>query len=173
MADFYKLSVKEAFFQLKSSQSGLSSKEASYRLEKYGPNKLVSKKKFGPLKIFLNQFKSFLVLILIAAAIISVIAADATDSILIIIIVIINAALGFVQEYRAEKAMEALKRLTVPTAKVLRDGKVKEISSEEIVPGDIVLLESGDFVPADGRLVEIVDLEVDESSLTGESVAVQ
>ena len=173
MVDFHKLTVKEAFSQLKSSQSGLSSKEASSRLAEYGPNKLVSKKKFGPLKIFLNQFKSFLVLILIAAAIISVIAADATDSILIIIIVIINAALGFVQEYRAEKAMEALKRLTVPTAKVLRDGKVKEISSEEIVPGDIVLLESGDFVPADGRLVEIVDLEVDESSLTGESVAVQ
>ena len=169
----YKQSVKDVFSDLGTSQKGLSSKEASLRLEKYGPNKIESKKRFRAAKIFLNQFKSFLVLILIAAVAISAIAADITDAILILIILVINAILGFLQEFRAEKAMEALKKLTVPEAKVLRDEKVKQISSRALVPGDIVLVEAGDFVPADGRLVELVDLEVDESSLTGESLPVQ
>lgn len=169
----YKQSIKEVLSELEASEKGLSCKEALSRLEKYGPNKTASKKKFGAVKIFLNQFKSFLVLILIAAAAISAIAADLTDAILILIILIINSVLGFVQEFRAEKAMEGLKKLTVPEAKVLRDNKIKQISSQEIVPGDIVLVEAGDFVPADGRLIELTGLETDESSLTGESTSVQ
>ncbi len=170
---WHQQSVKDVFFALDANEKGLSSKEAATRLEKCGYNKIEGKKKFRAAKIFLNQFRSFLVLILVAAVIISAVAADLTDAILILIILVINAILGFVQEFRAEKSMEALKKLTVPTAKVLRDSKVAEISSEQVVPGDIVLIEAGDFIPADGRLVEIVDLEVDESSLTGESVSVQ
>lgn len=173
MADWHQKTVKDVFSDLKTGVKGLPSKEAAVRLEKCGYNRIAARKKFGPLKIFLNQFRSFLVLILIFAAVISAVFADITDAVLILIIVIINSILGFVQEFRAEKSMEALKKLTVPVAKVLRDGKIKEISSEQLVPGDIVLIESGDSIPADGRLIELVNLQVDESSLTGESAAVQ
>lgn len=173
MADWHKVSAEGAISGLGTTEKGLSSKESARRLEKYGYNRIVSKKKFRPIKIFLNQFRSFLILILILAVIISALAGDLTDAILILIILVINALLGFVQEFRAEKAMEALKKLAVPEAKVLRDGKVRQVSSQELVPGDVVLLEAGDFVPADGRLIEIIDLQTDESSLTGESTSVQ
>ncbi len=173
MVEPYKQPIKDVFSGLATSEKGLSSGEAMSRLEKYGYNRLVARKKFRAAKIFLNQFRSFLVLILVAAVAISAVAADITDAILILIILVINAVLGFVQEFRAEKAVEALKKLTVPEAKVSRGGRIKQVSSEELVPGDFVLIEAGDFVPADGRLIEITDLEIDEASLTGESVPVR
>ncbi len=172
MSNWHQQSVKDVLSDLGGSEKGLSSREASLRLEKYGCNKIESKRKFRAAKIFLNQFRSFLVIILLFAVVISAIAADPTDAILILIIVIINSILGFVQEFRAEKSMEALKKFSIPTAKIMRDGKIKEISSEQLVPGDIVLAEAGDSIPADGRLIEIVDLQTDESSLTGESTPV-
>jgi len=159
--------------ELKTTEQGLSSEEARKRLTLHGPNKLVEKKKRGPIFMLLDQFKDFMILVLIAAAIISGIIGEPTDTIAIIVIVILNAIVGFVQEYRAEKAMEALKKMATPKAILLRDGKTVEIPSEEIVPGDIVLLTAGDVVPADIRLLEISQLKVEEAALTGESMAVE
>ena len=152
---------------------GLSEAEARERLAKYGTNEL--KHKEGPtlLEMFLGQFKDFLVLILIGASIVSMLVGEVADSIIIIGIVIVNAALGVFQEYRASKAMEALKKMASPTAKVLREGNRITIPATELVPGDIVFLETGDYVPADMRLLETVNLKVEEAALTGESVPVE
>lgn len=154
-------------------QYGLSEKEAQKRYEKYGPNILQEKKKISPLKIFIEQFSDFMVLILLAATAVSIFMGEMTEAITIIVIVVINAILGFVQEYRTEKTMEALKGLAAPTAKVIRDGKQVEIVAEEIVPGDLIILETGDRIPADSVLIESKSLFVDESLLTGESVPVE
>lgn len=153
-----------------SSQNGLRTEDAMLKLAEYGPNELQEKKKKPAWVLFLQQFKDFMILVLLAAAIIAGIAGDLTDTIIILIIVVLNAIVGFVQEYRAEKAMEALKRIAALQAQVLRDGKPVILPSAELVPGDLVLLEAGNVVPADLRLIETFSLKIDESALTGESV---
>ena len=150
-------------------KSGLSAAEAKTRLDKYGLNELVEKGTKNPWLILLDQFKDAMVIILIIAAIVSVFVGEPEDVIVILAIVILNAAIGFSQEYRAEQAIAALKKLAVPTVKVRRNGQLVEISARELVPGDVVLLEAGNLVPADGRLVESINLKVEEAALTGES----
>jgi Ca2+-transporting ATPase len=173
LSEFYKLSIDETLSQLEvSPDQGLSSEEASQRLEEYGPNELVERGGKSPWQILWEQLTATMVVILIVAAVVSAFLGDFKDAIAIIAIVILNALLGFRQEYRAEQAMAALKKMAVPTVKVRRDGHVQEISARELVPGDIVLLEAGNIVPADGRLIESVNLRVEEAALTGESVPV-
>ncbi len=154
-------------------QGGLSDSEVKSRLEKYGRNELIDKGTKSPWLILWDQIKEIMVVILIIAALVSALLGETNDVIVIMAIVILNAILGFSQEYRAEQAIAALKKLAVPTVKVRRDGHVQEISSTELVPGDLVLLEAGNLVPADGRLVECINLKVQESALTGESEAVE
>lgn len=152
--------------------TGLSAAEAAERLTTYGYNEL-QEKALEPLwQKFINQFKDFLVLILIAASLISVLVGETADSIVIIAIVLLNACLGVFQEAKAEKALAALKEMSAPTAKVLRDGETTVLSSKDLVPGDIVLLEAGDYIPGDLRIIESFNLKVEEASLTGESVPV-
>lgn len=153
-----------------SSANGLRSEDASLKLAEFGPNELQEKKKKPAWVLFLHQFKDFMILVLMAAAVIAGVAGDLTDTIIILVIVLLNAIVGFVQEYRAEKAMDALKKIAALQAQVLRDGKPLLIPSSEIVPGDLVLLEAGNVVPADLRLIETFSLKIDESALTGESV---
>ena len=149
--------------------SGLGEEEAARRLEELGPNELEERGTRSPWAILWEQFTSTMIVILIVAALASALLGDYEDSIAIAVIVVLNAALGFVQEYRAERAMAALKRLSAPSVKVRREGHVQEISDRELVPGDVVLLEAGNLVPADGRLVEGANLRVQEAALTGES----
>ncbi|WP_066673953.1 calcium-translocating P-type ATPase, SERCA-type [Clostridium septicum] len=151
---------------------GLTTKEAENRQKTYGLNELSHKKKTSPVIIFLSQFNDFITWVLIAATIISGIMGDKADAITILIIVVVNAILGFVQEYRTEKSLEALKDLAAPTCKVLRDGALKVINSIEVTIGDLIILEAGDRVPADGTFIEASLIMVDESLLTGESVGV-
>ncbi|MBA2499606.1 MAG: cation-translocating P-type ATPase [Chitinophagaceae bacterium] len=155
-----------------SSSKGLSKDNAEKKLKEVGENVLAEKKKQPAWMLFLHQFKDFMILVLIAAAIISGLVGELTDTIIILIIVLLNAIVGFVQEYRAEKAMEALKQLATPNANVIRDGRQVNISSTKLVPGDLILLEAGVLIPADIRLTEVHSLRIEESSLTGESVAV-
>ena len=174
---WYNLSTDEVIDTLKSTHQGLTEGEAERRFAELGPNELVEKKKTSALTLLLEQFKDFLIIILLIAAIISFVLAimgegDLLDPILIVVIVLFAAILGFVQEFRSEKAMEALKQMTAPTATTMRNDEEKEIPSRELVPGDIVLLEAGDRVPADVRLIEAVSLRIDEAALTGESVPV-
>jgi len=164
--------VDEVFREIGSAAEGMSHEEAKRRLLKYGPNELIEKKKKSPLMMLLDQFKDFMIMILIAAAVVSGVIGELSDTIAIIVIVVINAIIGFVQEYRAEKAMEALKKMAGASAVVLRDGAPATIPAEEIVPGDMVLLEAGRIVPADMRLMEAAALQVEEAALTGESVPV-
>jgi len=158
--------------KLDASKNGLTSEEASLRLERYGENRLKEEKKITPIEIFINQFKNVLILILVVATAVSFAIGEITDAITILAIVVLNAILGFYQEYKAERAIEALKRMLSPKAKVIRDGKIKEIDSALLVPGDVVVLEMGEKVPADVYLIEAGALQVDEASLTGESVPV-
>ena len=151
---------------------GLTSQEAEKKLQKYGLNQIEKKKKISPLMIFLAQFNDFIVWVLIGATVISGLMGEKADAITIVIIVIMNGILGFIQEFKTEKSLEALKDLAAPTAKVVRDGVVKVISSEQLVPGDLVILESGDRIPADGLSIKDNNLMIDESLLTGESVGV-
>jgi len=159
--------------ELKTSENGLDKFEVAKRQEQYGLNKLKEVKRKSSFRIFLEQFKSFLVIILIIATAISIVLDEVTDAIVILIILILNAALGFYQEKKAENALEALKRLTVPKAKVVREGKTLIIDSHEIVPGDILLLDTGDKVPADCRIINETNLKTNESVLTGESTPVR
>jgi Ca2+-transporting ATPase len=154
------------------SQRGLSSDEVERRIRIYGLNEIRVKKK-SPLEMFIKQFINFLMLILIVATIISALLGEVLDAVAILVIVFMMGVFGFVQEYRAEKTIELLKKLASPKCRVLRDGLEVEVSASHIVPGDIVLLREGDRVPADLRLIESVDLEVDESALTGESTPVE
>lgn len=170
--DFYRQTPEELFSKFESSPQGLSQKEAELRLEKYGSNSLQEKKKKPAWLLFLGQFKDFMILILAAAALISGIVGDLTDSIIILVILVLNAILGFVQEYRAEKAMESLKKMTETQSKAKRDGQLRSLLSYELVPGDIIAVEAGNMVPADLRLIETFSLKIDESSLTGESVPI-
>jgi len=151
---------------------GLTTKEAEKRQKNYGLNEISHKKKSSPIVIFLSQFNDFIVWVLIAATIISGLMGDMADAITILIIVVVNAIMGFVQEYRTEKSLEALKELAAPTCKVIRDGILKVINSIEVTLGDLVILEAGDRIPADGSFIESSGIMVDESLLTGESVGV-
>ena len=151
---------------------GLTSSEAQKGLEKYGPNEIMQKKKISPIKIFLAQFNDFMVWVLIGATIISGVMGDIADAVTISIIVVINAFLGFIQEFKTEKSLDALKSLAAPTCKVLRDGNIKIVNASEVTIGDVIILETGDRVPADGAIIECNNLMVDESLLTGESVGV-
>lgn len=170
---WHKKEIEEIFKELDTSLRGLSSEEARRRLQEYGPNELKEKKKKTPFIMFLDQFKDFMILVLIGAAIISGIIGEPSDTVAIIVIVILNAVIGFIQEYRAEKAMATLKKMASPVGTVIRDGNVMNIPSSEIVPGDMVLLEAGNVVPADLRLIEAVHLKIEEAALTGESVPVE
>ncbi len=164
------LSADETLKTLESSTKGLSTEEAKKRNLKFGLNELVEKEKAGPISLFLGQFKEILIIILIFAAIAAYFVGDTIDAIVILIVVVINAVVGFVQEYRAEKAMEKLKGLISNEAVVIRDGKEQKILAGELTPGDIVIIEEGDNIPADLRIIESSDLKVDESALTGESL---
>ena len=158
---------------LDTQKEGLNSKEAAGRLEKYGKNALQEGKKKSGIQVFLEQFKDLLVIILIIAAVISMFSDNIESAIVIFAVLIMNAILGTVQHFKAEKSLESLKAMSSPTAKVFRDGKETSVASTEIVPGDIVELEAGDMVVADGRIIECYSLKVNESSLTGESESVE
>ncbi|MEW6448176.1 MAG: cation-translocating P-type ATPase [Bacillota bacterium] len=174
MPDWYKLDVKTVLKEFGSNaENGLSPGEAARRLQEYGPNALIERGQKSPWRILWEQLTAAMVIVLIIAAAASVFLGDYKDAAAILAIVILNAALGFTQEYRAEKAMAALRQFAVPVVKVRRDGKVTEISEKELVPGDVFLLETGGIIPADGRLVETVNLQVQEAVLTGESVPVE
>jgi P-type Ca2+ transporter type 2C len=159
--------------EMQSSVSGLSAEEALQRLQVHGPNVLIEKKKKPPVLMFLDQFSDFMILVLLAAAVISGIIGEPADAIAIFVIVIINAIVGFIQEYRAEKAIAALKKMSAPFATVIRDGLPVSLAASQLIPGDIAVLEAGNIVPADMRLVEAERLKIDEASLTGESVPVE
>ena len=150
--------------------AGLSSEEAQYRLAKYGENKLKGKPKKGLAALFFAQLQDMLIYVLLGATVITVLIGEYVDAIIILSVVVLNAVIGVVQEFKAEKAIEALQKMTTPKAVVRRDGEVKEINSEEVVPGDIVIIDAGRYVPADLRLIESVNLQIEESALTGESV---
>ncbi|WKV08805.1 calcium-transporting P-type ATPase, PMR1-type [Thermoanaerobacterium sp. CMT5567-10] len=172
MKENWILDIDEVSSNLKTDvKKGLSSEEAKKRLEKYGPNNLSEKKKRTALSMLLDQFKDYMVIILIIASIVSFFLGEITDAVIILFIILLNAFLGMIQENNAEKSLESLKKLSAPVSRVLRDGKVIEIESRYLVPGDIVFLEAGNFVPADGRIIESANLKVDESALTGESIA--
>ena len=150
--------------------TGLTTQEAKARLEKYGPNKLKGKPKKSLITLFFAQLKDMLIYVLLAAAVITIFIGEYVDAIIILIVVLINAIIGVVQESKAEKAVEALQKMTTPKSLVRRDGEVKEINSDEVVPGDIIILDAGRFIPADLRLLESANLQIEESALTGESV---
>ncbi len=159
--------------ELGTTPEGLTSDEAKVKLEEYGYNELIERKKRSPVSMFFHQFTDFMILVLIGAAIVSGVIGEASDTLAIVVIVILNAVIGFVQEYRAERAMAALKEMAAPMAVVIRDGKPRAVPARELVPGDVVLLEAGNVVPADMRLLEAVQLRVEEAALTGESVPVE
>ena len=170
---WYQIDPIEVLEKLQTSDMGLVSEEARRRFEHYGPNELIEKKHKSLWMMFFDQFKDFMILVLIAAAVVAGIIGDPADTIAIAVIVLLNAVLGFIQEYRAEKAMAALKKLSAPSATVIRDGRPGSVPAERLVPGDLVILEAGNVVPADIRLMETVQIRIDEAALTGESVPVE
>ena len=171
--NYYQFSAEEVKQDINGKQEPLTAAEVKAHQEKFGPNELVEGKKKTTLQIFLEQYKDFLVIILIAAAIVSGFLGDAESAIVILIVITINAILGTVQTVKAEQSLASLKKLSGPEAKVLRDGSVVPIPSAEVTVGDIVMLDAGDYIPADGRLLESASLKVDESALTGESLGVE
>jgi Ca2+-transporting ATPase len=174
VVNWYNLDASEVLSRLGSDPKvGLSEGEAQRRLAECGPNELAGKKRVSAWQLFLEQFKNFLIIILLVAVALSAVLGEVADAIVIFVIVLFAAGLGFYQEYRAERALEALKRMAAPLAKVVRDGQEKEIPACEIVPGDIVILSTGDKVPADMRLIEAVNLKTDEALLTGESLPLE
>lgn len=169
MKQYYLQTKDEVLKEFKTSIDGLSTKQAEENLAKYGKNALVEGKKKTAFQVFLEQFKDLMVIILIIAAVISAFTGDLESTLVIIAVLILNAILGTVQHVKAEKSLESLKSLSSPSAKVLRNGEKIEIDSKDVVPGDIMLLEAGDMVTADGRILDNYSLQVNESSLTGES----
>ena len=158
-------------------EKGLSKEEVEKRKKQYGLNELEQKKKKSLFQKFLEQFKDFMIIVLIIAAIVSGVVGVAegegiTDTIIILIVVVLNAIIGVVQENKAEKSLEALQKLSAHASKVIRDGKIDVVQSRDLVPGDVVVLDTGDYIPADLRIIEAVNLKSQESSLTGESVPV-
>ena len=172
MKQYYQMGSDETRMQINGSLESLSSEQVREHQKKYGPNELQEEKKKSIGMIFLEQYKDFLVIILIISAIISGFLGDAESAAVILIVITINAILGTVQTVKAEKSLNSLKKLSGPEAKVERDGTVMQIPSREVTVGDIVILEAGDQVPADGRIIEQASLKVDESALTGESIPV-
>ncbi|MEP9411980.1 MAG: HAD-IC family P-type ATPase [Candidatus Brocadia sp.] len=168
--NWYQLPIKEIMQKLGTSEEGLADNEVSKRLQQYGSNKLVEEEKISRLKIFLHQFTSPLIYILLVAAVVTGILKEYIDTSVIMAVVLLNAIIGYIQEYRAEQGVRALKKMLIPRARVIRNGKEKEINSEELVPGDVVLLASGTKVPADLRLIRTYELRIEEAMLTGESV---
>jgi Ca2+-transporting ATPase len=172
MAAWHTKTREQVLEKLRADPEGLSSNEVEERLSRYGPNELEERGLRSPWKVLLGQFTEIMVVVLLIAAAISVAIGETTDAIMIMIIVILNAILGFTQEYRAERAMAALKEMSVPTVRVRRDGQIREVEATSLVPGDVILLEAGDRIPADARVLESVNLRVEEAALTGESVPV-
>ncbi len=170
---WHTLTIEEALGQLHSQPGGLSNAEAMNRLRQHGPNELQAAHRISPWEILLEQFKNVLILILLGATILSLFLGHGIESIVIAVIVLFAVGLGFVQEYRAERAIEALRRMAAPTATAIRDGTEAKIQAKELVPGDVILLHTGDRIPADARLLESVNLQVEEAALTGESVPVE
>src|SRR5512134_231193 len=171
--EWHALKAQEVLDHLKVEHGGLTSGQASQRLEQYGPNQLKEAPRPTFLQMLWEQLNNFVVILLIVASVISALLGDYVEAAAIMAIVVLNAVLGIVQERRAEEALAALKKLAAPDAQVMRDGRRVSIPSYELVPGDLVFLESGNFIPADIRLLEAVNLRVEEASLTGESLAVQ
>lgn len=171
--NWHSMKKEEVLQTLQSSEQGLSVVEVKRRLDEYGPNVLREEKKRRLLQLFLDQIKDAFVILLLVASVMSYIIGEMADAIMIVLIVVIVVVIGFVQEYRSEKALEALKKLTAPTARLMRDGATLTVPSSEVVPGDIILLEAGDRVPADARLLNIASLRTDEAPLTGESSPVE
>ena len=165
--------TEQAFAELKSQPSGLSQAEATERTLQYGANEIQAAKRISAWEILLEQFKNILILILLGATALSLFLGHGIESIAIAVIVLFAVLLGFIQEYRAERAIEALRKMAAPTASVLRDGAEVKIPARELVPGDVILLHTGDRMPADARLLEAVNLQVEEAALTGESIAVE
>ena len=172
MQTWHSMETDEVLRVLKTVTQGLDSQEAKTRLEQYGSNELKVERRISPAKILVQQFKSFLMIVLLIATSISLALGEIIDAVVIVIIVVLSAVLGFTQEYRSEKAIEALRSMLSPTASVLREGKEIDVPAREVVPGDIIVLKAGDKVPADARLVETTRLQLNEASLTGESTPV-
>jgi P-type Ca2+ transporter type 2C len=172
MIDLHALTIKEVLSSLDSNEHGLSSKEAKKRLKKYGLNEINDSSTVKWYHILFGQFKNIMVIILIVAMVVSYMVGEHIDAAAIGVIIVLNAIVGFIQEYKAEKAIEALKRMAAPHAIVMRDGKIHKIDAKNLVPGDIIVLEEGSHIPADARLIELAQLSCIESSLTGESSAV-
>ncbi|MBQ3378320.1 MAG: calcium-translocating P-type ATPase, PMCA-type [Synergistes sp.] len=170
--DFYKRTIQESFDAVSSQKEGLTSEEAKRRIEQFGKNRLSEARQKSGLQVFFEQFKDLLVIILIIAAMISMITGNSESTIVIIVVLIINAILGTVQHFKAEQSLSSLRALSSPTAKVIRDGQNVQIPSEDVVIGDILMLEAGDLVVADGRIIDNFSLQVQESALTGESQSV-
>ena len=173
MREIYQQTVEEVLDHVESRESGLASEQVKRSREKCGWNELAEGKKKSILQIFFEQYKDFLVLILIASAVISGMLGDVESAAVIVIVITINAILGTVQTVKAEQSLQSLKKLSGPEAKVLRNGVAVQLPARELVVGDVILLEAGDMIPADGRLIENASLKVDESALTGESLAVE
>ena len=169
---FHTLDKDEALTKKNSSSKGLNKSEAENRLSQYGENKIEHQQRRTILNMFIDQFKDIMIVILIVAALISGFLGEMTDTIVISVVVLLNSILGVFQENKAENALQSLKEMSPNYAKVKREGEVKEIVSNKIVPGDIVILEMGDYVPADMRLIDTQNLEITEAALTGESVPV-
>jgi Ca2+-transporting ATPase len=165
-------SIEDVYRELQSNADGLSTEEVAKRIQQYGANQLQEKKKKPVWLLFAMQFKDVMILILMVAAIISAVVGDVKDMIVILIIIVINAIVGFVQEYRAEKAIDALKKMSAAHVRVKRNKRIEQIPATEIVPGDVVRLEAGDMVGADIRIMESNALKIEEASLTGESHAI-
>ncbi|MCX2739159.1 cation-translocating P-type ATPase [Pontibacter anaerobius] len=170
---YYSISTEEALKKLQSDREGLTEEEARRRHKEYGPNELTGKEGINPFVLFLNQFKDFLILVLVLAAGVAWYADHMVDVYVIFGVILFNAVLGFFQEYRAEKAIQALKSMLKQETKVLRDGRIRTLEARELVPGDVVVLEEGDSVPADARLVRGKNLQTIEASLTGESLPIE
>lgn len=171
---WHTLEINELLSELNTSVShGLSVDEAKARLEQYGANQLTAAEGVSPWKLLLNQFKNILILILLGASVLSGVLGHGVEAIAIAVIVLFAVILGFIQEFRAERAIEALRQMAAPTATVVREGQEMEIPAAEIVPGDILIITTGDKIPADARLIEVVNLKIEEAALTGESVAVE
>jgi Ca2+-transporting ATPase len=173
MEKWHNLSSDETLQRLSSRRSGLTEGEAKEQLARFGPNELKSAKKVSLWMLFLEQFKSLLIIILLFAVVLSAVIGEPIDAIIIGVIILFACGLGFIQEYRAEKAMEALKKMAAPTASVIRDGNEQEIPARDLVPGDLVVIRTGDRIPADARLIEAVNLKINEAPLTGESVPIE
>jgi len=170
---FYNKTIESTFKELRSGKDGLNSEEAKSLLKIYGKNQLKEAGKLSIIKLLISQFKSFIIYVLLAATLISFLFKEYTDAIIIFMVVILNTLLGFYQEYKAEKSMTLLKKLSSPTSIVIRDNKQQLISSTDLVPGDIIIVEAGSIITADARIIESYDLKLNESTLTGESTPVE